>query len=82
MAKTNTERQARYRATRNSAGENGERRLATIVSTATHCALGRLARQQGVTRRAIIEMLIQSADVQISDSLDSAEADEYFKVTA
>ncbi len=82
MPMTNNERQAAYRAKRPTAGDNGERRLATIVTSATHYALGRLAKQQGVTRRAILEMLIQVADNQILASLDDDEVDEYLRVTA
>ena len=45
MTTTSAERQQAYRAKRPFAGDNGERRLQSWVSTATALALGRLARR-------------------------------------
>ena len=50
MAKTVAERQAAYRKGRAEAGENGERRLNTWVSTGSSLALDRLAKRYGVTK--------------------------------
>ena len=49
MAKTTAERQATYRKERPLAGENGEKRINTWVSTGSHMALSRLANRYGVT---------------------------------
>lgn len=84
MAKTAAERQAAYRKSRDTAGDNGERRLNTWVSTGAALALARLARRSGTTQRAILEQLIQSADDEIVKGIDidSPEWAKYFGVTA
>lgn len=57
MAKTSAERQAAYRAKR--AGQNSEeRRLNTWVSAKAYLSLEELAKRYGVTRRAVIELLV------------------------
>lgn len=83
MAKTVAERQAAYRKGRAEAGENGERRLNTWVSTGSSLALDRLAKRYGVTKREMIERLVLEADQKIVGSLDpdSTEWGEYFSVT-
>jgi hypothetical protein len=83
MAKTVAERQAAYRKGRAEAGENGERRLNTWVSTGSSLALDRLAKRYGVTKREMIERLVLEADQKIVGSLDpdSREWEEYFSVT-
>ena len=83
MAKTVAERQAAYRKGRAEAGENGERRLNTWVSTGSSLALDRLAKRYGVTKREMIERLVFEADQKIVGSLDpdSREWEEYFSVT-
>ena len=83
MAKTVAERQAAYRKGRADAGENGERRLNTWVSTSSFLALDRLAKRYGVTKREMIERLVLEADQKIVGSLDpdSREWEEYFSVT-
>jgi hypothetical protein len=64
------------------AGENGERRINTWVSTGSHMALNRLAKRYGVTKREILERLIGDADRQIIDSIETDEEwDVYFNVT-
>lgn len=83
MAKTATERQKAYRAKRATAGDNGERRINTWVSTGAALALRRLANRYGVTQREIIERMVLSADEQIVGALDP-DTDEwktYFDVT-
>lgn len=90
MAKTAAERQAKFRKTRQSAGPtgNGERRLNTWLSTGAALALGRLARHQKISQRAVLEQLIAAADDKILLALDlnSPEWAAYFerapKVTA
>ena len=79
-AKTTAERQAAYRQRRPTAGENGERRINTWVSTGAVLALNRLSRHHGVTRRHILEQLITAADAEITAALDptSPEWTAYF----
>lgn len=82
MAKTNAQRQAAYRANRSTAGENGERRLNTYISTAAALGLDRLANRYGVTKREMLERLITQEDAQIQGALevDSQAWDSYFGV--
>lgn len=84
MTKTLAERQAEYRKRRPTSGENGERRINTWVTAHAYLALERLAKRDGITKRAMLENLIQSADDQVLSILDpdSKEWDEYFNVTA
>lgn len=82
MTKTNAERQAEYRKRRPTGGTegNGERRLNTWISTEASLALERLSRHYAVTRREMLERLIQSADERIVKKLDldTLEWDTYF----
>jgi hypothetical protein len=78
MATTSAERQRAYRARRPCAGENGERRLQTWVSTAAALALGRLARHAGITRRAFLEKLILDADQVTTRAMSDEVFDQYF----
>jgi hypothetical protein len=85
MAKTAAERQREYRARRPFAGPdgNGERRINTWISTGAALALERLARHHGLTKRQMLEQLIEAADERVRKRLKSdAEWDEYFVVTA
>lgn len=83
MGKTGAERQAAYRKARAKAGENGERRINTWVSTSASLALARLSARYGVTRREMLERLILASDQQIVSSLDPDTDDwkKYFMVT-
>jgi hypothetical protein len=64
------------------AGESGERRINTWVSTGAHMALNRLAKRYGVTKREMLEKLISEADGKIKDTLNTDEQwDAYFDVT-
>lgn len=82
-ARTAAERQAAYRKRRPMAGENGERRINTWVTTRAALALARLARHHGVTHREMLERLIVAADDKITAKLDpkSHAWDAYFNVT-
>ncbi len=51
MVKTAAERQREYRAGRQFAGENGERRISAYVSTRAALALERLANSYGISKR-------------------------------
>lgn len=61
MALTNAERQKAYRERRAFAGDNGERRINTWVSTSAAIALQRLSSSYGVTSREMLERLILEA---------------------
>lgn len=80
MAKTPAERQADYRKNRPTAGDNGEKRINTWVTTGAALALARLANRYGVTQRQMLERLILTADQQILNALDpdSEEWKDYF----
>lgn len=82
MPKSSAERQAAYRAGRDTAGldGNGERRLNTWVSTSTHLALRRLAVRYGVTQREVLERLIRTEDENVLAcmNIDTPEWDRYF----
>ena len=79
MAMTVAERQAAYRKTRPVAGDNGERRINTWVSTGAALALVRLARRDGVTQRQVLERMLIAADRRATAKLDptSPEWDAY-----
>jgi hypothetical protein len=81
---TTAERQAAYRKRRATAGENGERRINTWVTTGAALALARLARRYAVTNREMVERLIIAADEDITATLDptSPEWAAYFDVAA
>jgi hypothetical protein len=83
MAQKGKERQANYRNRRSTAGDNGERRINTWVSTAATLALKRLAHRYGVTSREVLERLILEADETIVKTIDPETAawNTYFKVT-
>ena len=80
---TAAERQAAYRQRRPTAGENGERRINTWVTTGTALALARLAQCYGVTQRDMLERLITAADDEITAKLvpGSAKWTAYFTIT-
>lgn len=80
MAKTAAERQKDYRAKRPFAGDNGERRLNTWISSSAHFALERLAVSYGVTKREMLENLLSEADEKELEKLggiDSPRGEEY-----
>jgi hypothetical protein len=81
--RTAAERQAAWRNRRATAGENGERRINTWVSTSAALALARLARHHGLTQRTMLEHLIAVADDTVTAELDptSHAWDAYFTVT-
>ena len=78
MTTTSAERQQAYRAKRPFAGDNGERRLQSWVTTSTALALGRLARRAGTAQRAVLEQLIQDADRVVTQAMSDDEFDHYF----
>jgi len=83
MAKSNAERQAAYRQRRPTAGENGERRITTWISTGAALALRRLSAHYRATQRETLERLLLEADNEILKNLpvDSQELNDYLGVT-
>lgn len=83
MALTAAERQAAYRKRRLTAGDNGDRRLNTWLTTGASLALARLARRYGVTQRDMIERLVLTMDEEIRNALDpdTPEWNAYMRVT-
>ena len=83
MGTTAAERQKAYRDRRPDAGENGERRLNTWISTGAALALKRLAARYGVTQREIVGHLLVQDEKKILEALEpeSPEWDKYFIVT-
>ena len=82
MAKTASERQKDYRNRRPMAGDNGERRINTWVTTAAALALKRLAARYGVTNREMLEKLILEADDKVRRAIDDDDLvawDRYFE---
>lgn len=81
---SNRERQAKYRASRQTTGPDGdgERRLDCWVSTAAALALVRLARQQGGSKRSVLESLILAADqAELEACATDEDLDAYLGVT-
>jgi len=83
MAKTAAERQKDYRAKRPFAGDNGERRLNTWISSSAHFALERLAASYGVTKREMLEKLVIEADEKKLKklALDTPEGEAYLSAS-
>ena len=81
MAQTLAPRQAAYRL-RCHHGE-GLHRLNTWISTPAFCALQRLARHQGLSKRALIEQILFRIDDEAIRTLetDTPEWGRYFGVT-
>ena len=82
MAKTVAERQAAYRARRDTAGVdgNGQRRVSMWLSTGAAFAMARLACRYGVTRRQLVENMLLAEDERVlaTLSIDTPEWDLYF----
>ena len=74
MAMSSAERQEMYRSRRSTAGENGERRLNTWISTGAALALKRLAAHHGKTQRQILDNLLLNAEEDILHQLRRDEA--------
>jgi hypothetical protein len=72
-------RQKEYRANRQLACENGERRVSAYVSTRTELALHRLANRYVVTKRKIFEeLLIREEDKVLKGlNIDSPQGRKY-----
>jgi hypothetical protein len=79
MAKTAAERQKQYRASRQFAGDNGERRVSAYISTRAALALHRLSNSYGITKRELLEKLLIGEEEKVLQGfdLDSAEGKKY-----
>jgi hypothetical protein len=73
----NAERQRLYRANRPTAGENGERRINTFVSTGAKLALTRLAARYAVTEREMLQRLIVDAEAELTGPMTDSEFEAY-----
>ena len=82
MAKTVSERQAAYRARRDTAGVdgNGQRRVSMWLSTGAALAMARLASRYGVTQRELVEKMLLAEDERVlaTLSIDTPEWGMYF----
>lgn len=82
MAKTVAERQAAYRARRDTAGVdgNGQRRVSMWLSTGAALAMVRLASRYGVTQRELVEKMLLAEDERVlaTLSVDTREWEMYF----
>ena len=79
MALTNAEKQARYRAARPFASENGERRIASWVKSGTSFSLERLARHFDLTQREVLENIIESATKAATARMTDDERDHFYR---
>lgn len=81
MAKTRAEIQANYRNSRSLAGETGEQRINTWVSTEAKMALKNIARHSDETQKQTLERLLIQADKEIKDTLSDLDAfDAYIQL--
>ncbi|MEL86379.1 hypothetical protein EDY82_03555 [Salmonella enterica] len=80
MALSNKERQKQYRNSRNSRGGLGDSRINTFVTFEANNNLNRLSRYYNLSKRQILELLINTANQKLIDNLeiDSPEWEKYF----
>jgi hypothetical protein len=69
MAASNAERQRAYRARRAIASTFGDRRLNLWIDGRAANALARLAAHHGLTRRAMLERILNAADQQVQGDM-------------
>ncbi len=79
MALTNAEKQARYRAARPFASENGERRIASWVKSGASFSLERLARHFDLSQREVLENIIESAAKAATARMTDDERDHFYR---
>ncbi len=77
MAMSNAERQKRYRKSRGTAGDNGQRQLNVWVTTTAALSLNHLAKRYGVTKREMLERLIAEEDARVTHGMSEEEIDRY-----
>lgn len=81
MRSKNAQRQAKYRARRATAKQDGEYRLNTWLVSDAHFSLGRLASYHGLTKKDMVEQLIIKADQALRDSLTDQEHNAYLALS-
>ncbi len=80
MALTNAEKQARYRAARPYADNGeGERRIATWVTSHTSFSLERLARHFGLSQRDVLENIIESTTKSVTAKMTEETLDHFYR---
>lgn len=75
---SSTQRQRRYRAARHDPDGPAERQINIVLTDQAITALARIAIHTKRTRRAVLAELILAAQDDILDTLNSAEANQYF----
>lgn len=82
MAKSNSERQREYRKNKYIRGENGDLRINTFVAFEAGHNLGRLAKYYKLSKRQVLELLINTASQKLIDNMemDSPEWNKYFNI--
>lgn len=80
MAKSNSERQKEYRKNRYNRGDLGDSRINTFVVFEAANNLSRLSRYYNLSKRQVLELLINTASQKLIDSMevDSPEWNKYF----
>ena len=83
MPLTNAEEQARYRAARPYAesGE-GERRITAWVKSRTSFSLERLVQHFGISRREVLEKIIEAATKSAAAKMTEDERDHFYRELA
>ncbi|EPR2277836.1 hypothetical protein ACU01Y_005193 [Salmonella enterica subsp. enterica serovar Newport] len=80
MAKSNSERQREYRKNKDKRGHLGDSRINTFVCFEAVNNLSRLSRYYKLSKRQVLELLINTASQKLIDSMevDSPEWNKYF----
>ncbi|ENZ9960183.1 hypothetical protein ACFLJF_005875 [Salmonella enterica] len=80
MALSNAEKQKRYRNNKRLRGDLGDIRINTFVTFRAGHGLDMLSKYYGLTKRQVLELLIEIANQKLIDSLeiDSPEWVKYF----
>ena len=77
---SNAERQKRYRdRARSSDDDRILGRISSMVSVAAECQLKRLAKHYEISKRAMLEKLLQEHEDCVLDVITPEQAKEYFK---
>lgn len=79
MGMTNAERQAAYRERHFKAVDGGLERLNIALPIAAKARLLRLASCYSVTQRAVLESLLDQAELALLDSLPAKERKQYYE---
>ncbi|HDP0319631.1 TPA: hypothetical protein P5S08_004883 [Salmonella enterica subsp. enterica serovar Concord] len=82
MAKSNSERQRDYRKNKYTRGIQGDSRINTFVTFEAGFNLAHLAAYYDLTKRQVLELLINTASQKLIDSMEtnSPEWNKYFNI--